>query len=159
MRRQFCIFACFAAGLTLGACSLFSPKPVPYRYQAEPVYPPVLTPTSHHAAQPQPSPSPVPQSSRVAQHSSVAPKPSSPPPPPAPEPPSNAPKNETPVDVDSLPFANSLPGEPNVVTLPESFGADVEIDVTGIDPGTAVEIPNPNKPGETIQFRVPYPES
>tara|TARA_R110002096_G_scaffold4493_10_gene20832 strand:+ start:1920 stop:2228 length:309 start_codon:yes stop_codon:yes gene_type:complete len=69
-------------------------------------------------------------------------------------------KTEAPgIDVQSLPFAIAVPGDPNVVTLPPGLGSNAEIDVTGIAPGTAVEIPDPNKSGATIKFRVPEPES
>jgi len=55
---------------------------------------------------------------------------------------------------DNLPYASPVPGRSGFVTL-KSHPNLPEIDVTGIAPGTPVEIPNPSKPGDTIQFRVP----
>lgn len=55
---------------------------------------------------------------------------------------------------DNLPYATPVPGRSGFVTL-KSHPNLPEIDVTGIAPGTPVEIPNPGKPGDTIQFRVP----
>ncbi len=56
---------------------------------------------------------------------------------------------------DSLPYAKPVPGRKGFVTLGGANSNLPEIDVTGIPPGTPVEIPDPNNPGKTIQFRVP----
>jgi hypothetical protein len=51
-----------------------------------------------------------------------------------------------------LPYAKPVPGRDGYVTLD---GYPAPIDVRGIAPGTAVEIPDPDNPNSTIQFRVP----
>jgi len=56
---------------------------------------------------------------------------------------------------DHLPFGRPVSGKPGYVTLPGESRNLPEIDVRGIAPGTPVEIPDPNVPGATIQFRVP----
>ena len=56
-----------------------------------------------------------------------------------------------PSNLNDYPYANLVPGKKGAVTLP-GVG---EIDVTGIKPGTPVEIDDPNKPGKKIYFRVP----
>lgn len=58
-------------------------------------------------------------------------------------------------DYDHLPIATPVPGKAGFVTLPGKHSSLPEIDVRGIDSGTAAEIPDPNIPGSTIQFRVP----
>tara|TARA_R110002096_G_scaffold16106_34_gene55260 strand:- start:20108 stop:20827 length:720 start_codon:yes stop_codon:yes gene_type:complete len=55
----------------------------------------------------------------------------------------------------NLPFAVPIPGKDGYVTLPRGNSYRGEIDVRGIGSGTPVEIPDPNSPGETVQFRVP----
>lgn len=54
-----------------------------------------------------------------------------------------------------LPFAVPIPGKDGYVTLPRGNSYRGEIDVRGIGSGTPVEIPDPNSPGQTVQFRVP----
>lgn len=54
-----------------------------------------------------------------------------------------------------LPFAVPIPGKDGYVTLPRGNSYRGEIDVRGIGSGTPVEIPDPNSPGNTVQFRVP----
>ena len=56
---------------------------------------------------------------------------------------------------DNLPFAVPVPGKAGYVNLPAPHTGLPEIDVRGIEPGTPVEIPDPNNAGATIQFRVP----
>lgn len=58
-------------------------------------------------------------------------------------------------DYDHLPVATPVPGRAGFVTLPGNHAGLPEIDVRGIDSGTAAEIPDPTIPGSTIQFRVP----
>lgn len=58
-------------------------------------------------------------------------------------------------DYDHLPVATPVPGKAGFVTLPGNHAGLPEIDVRGIDSGTAAEIPDPSIPGSTIQFRVP----
>ncbi len=53
----------------------------------------------------------------------------------------------------NLPFAVAVPGKSGFVTLPNRNLPD--IDVQGIAPGTPVEIQDPERTGETIQFKVP----
>jgi hypothetical protein len=52
------------------------------------------------------------------------------------------------------PFASPVPGRTGFVKLP---GRDdfPDVDVRGIASGTAVEVPDPGKPGGSIGFRVP----
>ena len=59
--------------------------------------------------------------------------------------------SEPPSNLNDYPYANLVPGKKGAVTLP-GIG---EIDVTGIKPGTPVEIDDPNNPGKKIYFRVP----
>ncbi len=68
------------------------------------------------------------------------------------EAPASQPKTFSPSD---LPFADPIPGKEGYVTLPKGNPYRGEIDVRGMSSGTPVEIPDPNKPGETVQFRVP----
>lgn len=56
-----------------------------------------------------------------------------------------------PSNLNDYPYANLVPGKKGAVSLP-GVG---EIDVTGIKPGTPVEIDDPNNPGKKIYFRVP----
>lgn len=56
-----------------------------------------------------------------------------------------------PSNLNDYPYARLVPGKKGAVTLP-GVG---EIDVTGIKPGTPVEIDDPNNPGKKIYFRVP----
>lgn len=58
-------------------------------------------------------------------------------------------------EFDHLPFGQPVPGKAGYVTLSGEHSSLPEIDVRGIAPGTPVEIPNPNVPGASIQFRVP----
>lgn len=58
-------------------------------------------------------------------------------------------------EFDHLPFAARIPGKPGFVNLTGSHSSLPEIDVRGIASGTPVEIPDPNAPGSSIQFRVP----
>ena len=58
-------------------------------------------------------------------------------------------------EFDHLPFAARIPGKPGFVNLTGAHSSLPEIDVRGIASGTPVEIPDPNAPGSSIQFRVP----
>lgn len=55
--------------------------------------------------------------------------------------------------LNNLPFAVAVPGRSGYVTLPNRDLPD--IDVRGIPPGTPVEVQDPERTGETIQFKVP----
>ncbi len=57
-------------------------------------------------------------------------------------------------DFRNLPFAIPVPGKSGYVSLPNRSDLP-EIDVRGIAPGTPVEIQDPNRSGDTIQFKVP----
>jgi len=48
-----------------------------------------------------------------------------------------------------------VPGKKGFVTLPGSNSSIGEIDVTGIKPGTPVEINDPRDASKKIYFRVP----
>lgn len=63
------------------------------------------------------------------------------------KPASSAPK------MNNLPFAVAVPGRSGYVKLPNRDLPD--IDVRGIPPGTPVEVQDPERTGETIQFKVP----
>ena len=97
-------------------------------------------PTQPKPAQPASSPSPAPASSDspFLEPSKPASSPS--------------PAND---GLSGLPFAKPIPGRKGVVSLPPELGGVPEVDVSGIAPGTAVEIPHPSNTGETIRFRVP----
>jgi hypothetical protein len=55
---------------------------------------------------------------------------------------------------DSLPFARAVPGREGFVKLP---GRDhlPDMDVRGIPSGTRLDVPDPERPGASIGFRVP----
>jgi hypothetical protein len=74
--------------------------------------------------------------------------------PPAPAPHREPHRDSGPVHPDGLdlPYATPVPGTVGFVTID---GYPTQIDVRGIAPGTAVEIPDPNHPDGSIQFRVP----
>ncbi|MEC8824655.1 MAG: hypothetical protein VXX36_02630 [Verrucomicrobiota bacterium] len=80
----------------------------------------------------------------------------------APEPP----KNEKPAAPAPTVYANSVPGNPLVVTLPGKHSSLGQISIEKYDSagnptgeplkrGTPVQIPDPNKPGQKIYFKVP----
>ncbi len=65
-----------------------------------------------------------------------------------------------------MPYANSVPGNPLVVTLPGSHASLGQISIEKYDSagnptgeplkrGTQVQIPDPNNPGKKIYFKVP----
>jgi hypothetical protein len=65
-----------------------------------------------------------------------------------------------------MPFANAVPGNPLVVTLPGANASLGQISVEKYDSsgnptgeplkrGTQVQIPDPNNPGKKIYFKVP----
>jgi hypothetical protein len=65
-----------------------------------------------------------------------------------------------------MPFANAVPGNPLVVTLPGSHASLGQISIEKYDSagnptgeplkrGTQVQIPDPNNPGKKIYFKVP----
>lgn len=58
-------------------------------------------------------------------------------------------------EYDHLPFGEPVPGKTGYVRLTGKHSSLPEIDVRGIASGTPVEIPDPEEPGESIQFRVP----
>ncbi len=64
-------------------------------------------------------------------------------------------KSSPPSNIKSYPFGKPVPGKGGFVTLPSPHDGLGEVDVRGIAPGTAVEIPDPTKPGKKIYFRVP----
>lgn len=157
MLRRISCFSLLIALLGLTGCSVFAPKPVPERYRAKVTYPTfsapahqtssleVSTPAAH--APEQQTPSYQADDTRFDRWEPEN----------EPKEPTKKPKAPS-IDVGSLPYAIAVPNEPNVVTLPPDMGSSAEIDVTGIAPGTAVEIPDPNNPGATIKFRVPEPQ-
>jgi len=84
---------------------------------------------------------------------------SSPPPPPAP--PASSSPNPS-----EMPFANPVPGDPLMVTLPGRHASLGPISIERHDSanrptgeplkrGTQVQIPDPNNPGQMIYFKVP----
>lgn len=84
------------------------------------------------------------------------------PPAPAPKPPEKKPAPT----VETMPYARGVPGNPLAVTLPSPYDKlgpisvekyDASGNPTGkaMDPGTPVEIKDPNDPGKKIRFRVP----
>ncbi len=60
-----------------------------------------------------------------------------------------------PSNLNSYPYARLVPGKKGFVTLPGSNSSIGEIDVTGIKPGTPVEINDPRDASKKIYFRVP----
>jgi hypothetical protein len=58
------------------------------------------------------------------------------------------------VDTSRLPYAQPVPGKTGYVKLSDHPNLP-DIDVRGIAPGTPVEVPDPARSGQTIQFRVP----
>jgi len=84
--------------------------------------------------------------------------------PPAPAPPA-PPQGGTPSAAE-MPFANPVPGDPLVVTLPGRHASLGPISIEKYDSagrptgeplrrGTQVQIPDPNSPGQKIYFKVP----
>lgn len=63
--------------------------------------------------------------------------------------------SKPPSNLNSYPYARPVPGKKNYVTLPGKDASIGEIDVTGIKPGTPVEIDDPRSPGKKVYFRVP----
>ncbi len=63
--------------------------------------------------------------------------------------------NTPPSNLNSYPYARLVPGKKGYVTLPGANASVGEVDVTGIKPGTAVEIDDPRDPSKKIYFRVP----
>lgn len=116
---------------------------------------------------------------------SAAPGPAGAPPPPAPGPapapgmrdvreidtpkptePEPKPAANTPPSASEMPYANAVPGNPLVVTLPGANAALGPISIEKYDSsqkptgeplkrGTQVQIPDPNNPGKKIYFKVP----
>lgn len=68
---------------------------------------------------------------------------------------SNTSSNTPPSNLNSYPYARLVPGKKGFVTLPGSNASIGEIDVTGIKPGTPVEINDPRDASKKIYFRVP----
>lgn len=68
-------------------------------------------------------------------------------------PPEDPPKAHA--EMELLPFGEPVPGKPGFVTLTGNHRNLPLIDVRGIASGTPVEIPDPDKPGGSIRFRVP----
>jgi hypothetical protein len=65
-----------------------------------------------------------------------------------------------------MPYANAVPGNPLVVTLPGTHSSLGQISIEKYDSagnptgeplkrGTQVQIPDPNNPGKKIYFKVP----
>ncbi len=117
-------------------------------------------PPAPGAATPPPAPAPAPGMRDVRDIGSTpAPKPPAeekPTPPPAPSTPSST----------EMPYANSVPGNPLVVTLPGAHASLGRISIEKYDSagnptgeplrrGTQVQIPDPNNPGKKIYFKVP----
>lgn len=76
------------------------------------------------------------------------------------------PPSSGPPPASSMPFANPVPGDPLVVTLPGKHSSLGKISVEKLDSsgnptgeplsrGTQVQIPDPNNPGQKIYFKVP----
>jgi hypothetical protein len=65
------------------------------------------------------------------------------------------PASTPPANLNSYPYARLVPGKKGFVTLPGGDAAVGEIDVTGIKPGTPVEINDPRNQSKKIYFRVP----
>lgn len=97
---------------------------------------------------------------------SSAPKPPSAPTPPKKEEPPAPPKPSGPPSSSEMPYANPVPGNPLVVTLPGSNASLGQISVEKYDSagnptgealkrGTQVQIPDPSNPGKKIYFKVP----
>ena len=68
---------------------------------------------------------------------------------------SNKSTSTPPSNLNSYPYARLVPGKKGFVTLPGSNSSIGEIDVTGIKPGTPVEINDPRDASKKIYFRVP----
>ena len=68
---------------------------------------------------------------------------------------SNSTTSKPPSNLNSYPYARPVPGKKDYVTLPGKDSSIGEIDVTGIKPGTPVEIDDPRAPGKKVYFRVP----
>lgn len=60
-----------------------------------------------------------------------------------------------PSNLNEYPYARLVPGKKGYVTLPGANASVGEIEVTGIKPGTPVEINDPRDPSKKIYFRVP----
>lgn len=76
------------------------------------------------------------------------------------------PKPSGPPSATEMPFANKVPGNPLVVTLPGANSSLGQISIEKYDSsgnptgqplkrGTQVQIPDPNNPGKKIYFKVP----
>jgi hypothetical protein len=85
--------------------------------------------------------------------------------PPAEDKPTPPPAPSTPASSE-MPYANAVPGNPLVVTLPGAHAALGQISIEKYDSagnptgeplkrGTQVQIPDPNNPGKKIYFKVP----
>lgn len=85
--------------------------------------------------------------------------------PPAEEKPTPPPAPSTPA-TSEMPYANAVPGNPLVVTLPGTHASLGQISIEKYDSagnptgeplkrGTQVQIPDPNNPGKKIYFKVP----
>ena len=86
--------------------------------------------------------------------------------PPKKEEPPAPPKPSGPPSTSQMPYANPVPGNPLVVTLPGNNASLGQISVEKYDSagnptgealkrGTQVQIPDPNNPGKKIYFKVP----
>ena len=67
----------------------------------------------------------------------------------------NSSPNAPPSNLNDYPYARLVPDKKGYVTLPGANADIGQIDVTGIKPGTPVEINDPRNPSKKIHFRVP----
>lgn len=116
-------------------------------------------------APPPPPPAPSP-GEREFSDIGAGSQPSPPTPPKKEETPPSPPKPSGPPTSSEMPFANPVPGNPLVVTLPGRNASLGQISVEKYDSagnptgeplkrGTQVQIPDPNNPGKKIYFKVP----